>query len=180
MLSEAVLDDRQLAAVERIAALPVPAEPPCEEDYFLKCMKTLRLLPGRGDDDTNGELRLNLYRRHFGHYSRSAISFLTEQATLTCRWFPTPAECLDILKRWERTDVPYRAVARAQMMARNARQQRLDDLIWRLRAGTVEQAEVDALPERWRQIVATQGYIDEATHQLRPVHPPKEQTDDRA
>lgn len=166
------LDDQQLAAIDHIARLPVPVLPPAEEDYFLKCMRTLRLLPGRSDDDISGGLRLNLYRRHFGHLSRDALAYLTDRATATCKWFPTPAELFEILKGWERTDPAYRAIRLARRVGQKEWQARFDDTIRRFRLGEVTQEEVDAMPERWKSIAATQGFLTRDTWALRPVWRP--------
>jgi hypothetical protein len=165
------LDDAQLATVKHIASLPVPALPPAPEKHFLQCMRTLRLLPTRGDDDLSGELRLALYRKHFGQMPAAALSYLVEQATLTCRFFPTPMECKAILDRWSRTDGPHRAQQLAEVAAAREVQARFDDVMQRLRMGEVSQAEVDALPERWKRIAACQGHLRDGTYQLRPRVP---------
>ena len=170
------LDDRQLAVVDHIAGLPVPVLPPAEEDFFLKCMRTLRLLPGRGDDEVSGGLRLNLYRRHFGHLSREALAYLTDRATLTCRWFPTPAECVDILKGWERSDDPARAIRRAKALSRHERQARFEEAMSDLRFGRATQEQVDAMPDRWKDIGVTRGHLWPETFKLRPVRPPEPPT----
>lgn len=172
------LDDNVLAKVDEIARLPLPILPPAEEDFFLKCMRTLRLLPGRGDDDLSGELRLNLYRRHFGHLPRDAIAFLTEHATLNCRFFPTPVECRDILKKWERTDEAYQAQRFARLRARQEWERRYEETMDRLRAAPddITQAEIDDLPERWASIAETRGYLrrlpDRSYELRRPITPP--------
>jgi hypothetical protein len=161
------LDDAQLAMVQHLAHLPVPQLPPAPEKHFLQCMRTLRLLPTRGDDDLSGELRLALYRKHFGSMPAAALSYLVEQATLTCRFFPTPMECKAILDRWSRTDGPWRAQQYAQLRASREVQARFDATMQRLRDGDVTQAEVDALPERWKSIAACQGYLHDGTYKLR-------------
>lgn len=162
------LDDRQLAAVEHIAQLPAPTLPAVTEEHFLRCMRTLTLLPARQEDELSGELRLALYRKHFGRYPTEAWSFLVEKATLECRFFPTPAECKAILDRWNRADGPWRAHQFAQTRARQEWQARFDDVMRRFRMGEVSQEEADALPERWRRIAMTQGHLrDDGT--VRPV-----------
>lgn len=162
------LDDRQLAAVEHIAGLAVPELPAASEDAILRCMRTLTLLPARQEDDLSGELRLALYRRHFGSYPEAAWSFLVEHATLECRFFPTPAECKAILERWSRQDGPWRAKQFATTRAARERQERFDDLMARFRDGQVSQAEVDELPERWKRIAAVRGYLrEDGTYALR-------------
>lgn len=172
------LDDQQLAVVERIARLPAPVLPPAPEDHFLKCMRTLRLLPGRQDDDLSGELRLNLYRRHFAHYPAPALSYLAERATLELQWFPTPKECKAILDQWERTDPEFRAVRFARHAASKERQARLDDARRRGRAGELTQEEADALPERIRDILRTEGVLNPYTGAVRPPWKPEDKGGD--
>lgn len=163
------LDDRQLEAVTRIARLPVPPAPPGTEDHFLKCMRTLTLLPHRQEDDLSAELRLALYRRHFGRYPDAALSFLVEHATLECRFFPTPAECRAILERWTRTDEPWRAWNHARVRMLRELEARFDLAQTQLKAGEMTQEQVDALPLHWRRVLATQGLLWEGTYALRPV-----------
>lgn len=163
------LDDQQLAAVQSIARLPLPALPPAGEPHFLQCMRTLTLLPSRQEDDLSAELRLALYRKHFGKMPAEAWSYLVEHATLECRFFPSPKECKAILDKWDRTDGPARAVSLAQTRARHELQARMEETMERFREGEVTQAEVDALPEQWRRIAATRGYLWEGTYKLRPV-----------
>lgn len=165
------LDDRQLQVCEHIAQLPVPSLPAASESHFLQCMRTLRLLPTRGDDELSGELRLALYRKHFGHLPAEALSFLVEHATIECRFFPTPSECMAIIQRWSRTDPLYRANRLASRRASQERQERLDDLMARFRSDDVDQAEVDQLPDRWKRIAEVQGFLryDGETYYLRPI-----------
>ena len=162
------LDDRLLAKVEHIAQLPVAALPPTTEDNFLKCMRTLDILPARREDALSGELRLNLYRRHFISQPTAAWAFLVERATLECKWFPSPQEMKAIFDRWSRTDGPHRAVQLAQLRASQEKQARFDDLVARLKEEQVTQEEVDALPDRWKRILATQGFLRDDTLALRP------------
>lgn len=166
------LDDHQLAQVDHIAGLPVPALPPASPEFFAQAMRMLALLPRRGDDDTTGALRLALYERHFASCSEKALQFLVDQATLTCRFFPSPMECKAILDRYQRRDRPARAHRLAAQLARRERQTRYDDLFRRFRIGAVTQEEVDTLPERWKAHAVTQGHIRD-DHTLRPVRAPE-------
>lgn len=148
----------------------MPALTPAPEDHFLRCMRTLRLLPARGDDDLSGELRLALYRKHFGGRPAEALSYLVEHATLECRFFPSPAECKAILDRWSRTDGPWRAQRLALTRVTQERQARFDDAMSRMHRGEMTQPEVDDLPLRWKQIAATRGHLrEDGTFALRPV-----------
>lgn len=169
------LDDTQLATVEHIARLPVDALPPASEDHFLKCMRTMGTMPKRKDDELTGELRLNLYRRHFGSQPAAALSYLVERATLDLKFFPTPQEAKVILDRWSRTDGPHRAVQFAQLRVRQELQARFDDVVAQLKEGKVTQEQVDALPERWKRILATQGFVRDVTYALRPWTVPQQE-----
>jgi hypothetical protein len=155
------LDDQQIAELQQAANLPLPAPPPpCDEDHFDKCMRSLSILPRKAEDQTTGALRAKLYGRLLGHFDRAAISYMTETALATCRWFPTPAECLEILAghagsaEQARKD---RATAEARI--RREMQQRYLDWLMRLRRGDMMQSEVDAAPERWCAVGETQGLL---------------------
>lgn len=153
------LDDAQLALCDRVAALPAPPLIPAEHAFLIQCMRTLSTLPRRAEDETTAKIRLGLFQRHFGHLSREALAHLTERATATCAFFPTPKECFDILLGWQRSDDAHRAHGRAETLARREREARFDDLCARFRAGQVEQPEVDALSERWQRILVERGFL---------------------
>lgn len=163
------LNDDQLALCQRVADLAIPAMTPVDDEHFTRCMRMLTVLPDRKGDDLTAELRIALYRRHFGSYPREAWSHLTERATLTCKFFPSPQECKAILDQWNRSDGPFRAHQLAQTRVRNELQLRFTDLVTRLREGKVTQQEVDALPERWKRILAVQGFVRDVSYALRTV-----------
>lgn len=69
----------------------------------------LAVLPRRNSDDLGGELFVAAYQKMLGSYPKAAVSFVTEQALARCKWFPTIAECLEIMTEWRRSDKPYLA-----------------------------------------------------------------------
>jgi hypothetical protein len=153
------IDDRQLAVLDAVAQAPLPALPRCDEDHFAKCMRTLATLPRQQSDEVKGELQFNLYRKMLGHHPAQALSFLCETALIECDWFPTIKQCLAILGRWQRCDDAVQAKRLAEGLARRERQTRLDEARRALRNGTMDQAAIDALPERWRQIFETEALL---------------------
>lgn len=163
------LDDAALAVCDHIAQLTVPPLEPADETFFLQCMRTLRLLPTGEDDTLSGELRLALYRRHFGKCSRAALQHLVNKATLTCRFFPSPAECNAILLNWKRRDLSARAHAAAVSLASKERVARFDDAFARFRLGQVTQDEADAMPDHWRRIAVERGFLRSDTMAVRPL-----------
>lgn len=162
------LDDAHLALVEAIACLPEPPAEPVSERHFNQCMRTLTVLPSRDGDDLTAKLRIALYRKHFGNLPDEAWSFLVEHATIECTFFPSPAECRSILDRWSRTDGPWRAHQYAQLRARQEKEARMDELRAKGREGTLTQEEVDPLPERWKRILAVEGFLRDVTYAVRP------------
>lgn len=115
------------------------------------------VLPKRNMDDATGSTVFSVYYRMIGHMPRPAIAFLAEQAIATCKWFPTVAECKEILARWKAPPSPQPAAHKAMI---DELQARLDRDMDALRAGTVTQATIDAWPLRWRQVGWTKGYLD--------------------
>lgn len=115
-----------------------------------------------------------VYSRHLAGHSEPALNFLAREATATCRFFPTPSECIEIIGRWERRDEATQAKAMAATRARQERQQRLDDLRSRIDAGEATPAEVAAQPGRIRAILETEGRMrwnEDETFALRSMRP---------
>jgi len=122
-------------------------------------------LPMRSTDDDGGKLMAATYARMLGHHSREALLFMAEQAVAMCKWFPTIAECGEIIGTWRRTDdaVEAKRIATA-MVATIARQRRETaqeaqaTALTAIRNGRMSQAEFDALPETTRGAAEALGY----------------------
>lgn len=145
------LDDAILGQLDTIANCRLPELERCGDRHFIQCFRVMKAaLPRRSADDLSGELLVAAYQRLLGSYPDEAISFLSEHALRECKWFPTIAECLSIIGRWERRDAAYQRAAAHR--AQRERQARFDDVRARLRAGDVGQDEIDGWPDRWRRI----------------------------
>ena len=122
------LNDQQLAMVTELANSPLPPLPICDEGHFLKCLRTmLAVLPKRATDELSGELLANAYRRMLGHHTKAEINFMTEMVLTRCKWFPTIAECVEILGEWRRYDEHTEARSHARYLANSERRKRLID-----------------------------------------------------
>ena len=143
------LDDTTLALVREIADSPLPAPERCDEEHFLRCMKSLDILP-RKADDSSGKLRLKLYQAKLGGYSNGTLSYLVSKALEQCQWFPTISECLKILAGFPNRDVAEVRRSKARMLTDQEILSRIDDARQALNAQTLDQAGIDALPERWK------------------------------
>lgn len=149
------LDDTMLAKVQAVAKSPLPALSPCDEPYFLKCLRTMKAsLPRRLIDDVSGELMAETYQQALGGKPKRAIGFLAAEAIKRCQWFPTIAECLTILAEWERNDPASQIKAKAEVLARGEMQARLGDVLKVLERRDMPQAEIDALPDQWKRVAA--------------------------
>ncbi len=158
------LDDRTLERVKAIASAPLPALSPSDDRHFAKCLRVmLAVLPRQNTDAIGGELFVETYRRQLGHFSDDAVAFLAERATRECRWFPTIAECLEMLGSWTRCDEATRRRATARSLAgqeRMAREREEREQSQRA-AVPMSQADVDALPPHLVKLGLTVGYLRE-------------------
>lgn len=154
------LDDGMLAAVEALAAAPLPAPEPCDREHFNQCLRVmLAVLPKRNSDDVSGKLLISAYQKKLGTFPKDQISYLADQATMRCEWFPSIAECLTIMQGWERNDDAVRVRREATIAARWEHQARFDDAMSRLATGEYDQAEIDVLPVSWKEVGETRGYL---------------------
>lgn len=153
----------------RDSALPAPAS--SDEKHFAQCMKAMDILPRRQDDSISGAMRLALYRRHLEGFSDEALSYLTQQATRTCHWFPTIAECLDILKGWPNRNRDAERQEKAGHLYQRELNARMDETMARLERRELTDSEANDLPEFWKRVAVEKGYLrkmKDDTHRVWP------------
>ncbi len=159
------LDDQRMAELEAVANAPLPRPEPCDPAHFAKCMRSLSLLPSRADDETKGELRLAIYQRMLGNYPNGAISYLVETALAELNWFPSPKQCLDILRGW---NAPITEERRSRDLAANliAREKRMrfEEAMEALERRELTGEALDALPQRWKLIAVERGFLRDNHH----------------
>ena len=168
------LDDTMMAAVQKVAYSELPALPTCDSKTFGQVLRMmLAALPRRQADDISGELFVAAYERQLGHISRPQAEYLLDKALRTCRWFPTIAECHELLGGWRRSDEHTRRQVKAQnMMAAEERARANDRYDWSEKSSMImSQKQVDDMPEALHRIGLKCGalYIDETTGKVRPV-----------
>ena len=148
------LDDGLLSLVREVANSPLSAPQSCDEQVYAKAMRIMALLPRKSDGDDTGRLRDNLYRAKLGSFSNEALMFLASKASEQCHWFPSIAECLKILATWPNRDVAEGRQVKAEVLVRNEMQARMNEAIERLQRRELDQAQIDALPRRWKLTAA--------------------------
>jgi len=150
------LDDRMLARLEAMIASPLPRPAPCPEPEFMAIMAGIQAcLPSQHRSDISLEAQANAYWRMLGEYPLVAMKHLETEVLKRCRWFPTIAECIDILREF-----PVRnplAAKRDDILRRIGAEHttRFDEAMARLATGDVPQEWIDALPETWKGIAET-------------------------
>lgn len=158
--------------MEEVAAAPLPPLPPCEDGDFAELIRAMTILPRRADDEVTGELRNAFYRRKLRGYPHEAIKFMVSTVLDTLNWFPTIAQCLEIIGRWERRDEAVQRKASAANLARAERQARFDDVMSALERREFDQQAIDALPLRMREIGVERGFLrlhDDGVFRARPL-----------
>jgi len=153
------LNDGQYALVKEMAAAAVPPLAGVDAQYLTTCLRKLGTLPRKNDDEKTGEERIKVYARMLGDQPAAAIDFLMQRAFETCRWMPTVAECLDIMKGWKRDDEPMQAHLLAGTLSRRERQARFDAAMARLARREMTQEEIDVLPARWAEVAEARAYL---------------------
>lgn len=123
-------------------------------------------LPTKALDEEGGKKRVAVYARILGDYSNGALAYMTRKACETLDWFPTPRQCLDILREYRD---PATDRDKALTLCHRFWQGRFEGFIAALKAGTATDADVDAAPANWRAIAMEQGHLRWINEQERYV-----------
>lgn len=128
---------------------PLPPPEACDDQHFAKCFRLMSaVLPKQSKDELAGKLFVAGYQRILQAYPKDAISFLAEQAMTRCRWFPTIAECIEILQEWRRSDAETRRRSHIlQAIRREEEARRIDQREASRDMRPMTPEEVAALPE---------------------------------
>lgn len=123
----------------------------------------LAALPRRQADDISGELFVAAYQRQLAHLSEPQVQFLCDRALQTCRWFPTIAECLEIVGQFRRDDEAVHRKRRAStLVAREKNSRWYDRQEWRrLKTPEMTQEMVDAMSPEMKRMGITCGALYE-------------------
>jgi hypothetical protein len=146
--------------VEDWARTPLPAlQPASRGDLSERMLLMLAALPKRSSDELSGRLLEQAYWLKLGHLPLAALDYLVDRALEICKWFPTIAECLEIVTGFQRQDDPIRLQREAERLAARELLARFDDARLALRRGELDQAAIDALPPRWKHSFEAQSLL---------------------
>lgn len=148
----------ECVALQRWVALGRDVAPPTvTKDELARHLKFLAAaLPSKAIDGDAGRDRVAVYFRMLGEYTHDAIAYMSERACREHDWFPTPAQCLAILKTY-RAPLPDKEVARTNCQA--FLQAQMEAFHLALRADVVPQAMIDEKPDQWKRIAEEKGWL---------------------
>lgn len=112
-------------------------------------------LPSRDVDVEQGRLRATAYFSALSAYPDEAIAFMARKAVETCKFFPTPSECLAILKSWT---LGPSTRERALTLCRKFNEERFDRWKAAIRERN-ERALAADVPDQWRRILEAEGLL---------------------
>lgn len=114
----------------------------------------LAALPKRSHDDVSGELLIAAYQRKLGNLSAAQLSYIADKALGECKWFPTIAECLDMLESYRRHDeMVKRQVLAIRIANRERNADKQDQRAWDIaRSHAIRQSDVDAMTDQIKRI----------------------------
>lgn len=149
-------DDEAAALRQWAEAEPDKPEPATVDQLSRHLAFMAATLPSKNVDDQTGRMRTAVYARILGSYSNDALAYMARTACMALDWFPTPRQCLEILKDYT---PPISDRDRALMLCSAYSQARFNDWIARLERGEVDQSEVDTIHERWRMMAWERGLL---------------------
>lgn len=148
-----------LKALRQIKNSALPEAVSCDEVHLAQCLKAMDIIPHRKDELVSGKLRLNLYKRHLSGFSNEAISYLVEETTRTCHWYPSIPECFEILQAWPNRNRDVERQEKAGHLIQRELNARMDEAVKRMASRSMSQEEVDDLPAFYKQVGVEKGYL---------------------
>lgn len=101
-------------------------------------------------------MRAAVYAAILSDFTNDALAFMARRACETLDWFPTPRQCLEILREWQE---PVSAKERANSLCLSYWQGRFDQFVTALEDGSATMFDVEKAPDRWRRIAEDRGLL---------------------
>lgn len=161
------LTDSQIEKLEEMISGTLPSPEPCRERDFFQLMATMRAsLPSQNRDGLSEDLQAEAYYRMLREHTFDQINRMVEIALATCEFFPTIAKCKEIILGVPVVD--HLKAKRAKIVEKIDAEKRrrfwdnqtaFETMMRRLSREPVPQAEIDELPDSWKQNAVTYGYL---------------------
>lgn len=145
--------DECRALREWALSLPSERSQPASDNYIINRLAYVQAaLPSRTVDEEAGEKRTAVYVSVLRGWGKRALEYMADRACRELKWFPTPSECLELLKQYREPPSERETVLiTCDRYAGDA----LDRWIVNIRAG----APLGDVPEQWLRIGVEQGAV---------------------
>lgn len=155
------LDDQTMMELRAICACPTPKPEPASPYYVDECITILLTsLPKRAHGEDDGEILNRTYRAALKHYSARSLKYLAKRALAKCKWFPTIAECMEIIGEYQGDGEAFGALkVGAEARIRRELNIRMDEAVAAMARRELGQDEIDALPDLTKRVATEKGYL---------------------
>lgn len=155
------LDDGMMQKLEAVISCPAIQPEACPPQHLDKAlMAMMAALPRQGKDAVSSAVMLRQYVLKLSKHPKEAIDHLWSASIDRLKWFPTVAECNEIIAEWTSRAAEQRhAKDIAGSRIKREKQARFEDAMRSLRKGELSQAEIDALPDKWKRHAVTAGHL---------------------
>lgn len=155
------LDDGMMSQLEAVISRPAVQPEPCPAEHLQKAlMAMMAVLPRQGKDAATGTVMIKQYLLKLAKHPKGAIDHLWSASIDRLEWFPTVAKCNEIIAEWTSRAAEQRhAKDIAGSRIKREKQARFDDAMRALQKGLLGQAEIDALPDKWKRHAVTAGHL---------------------
>lgn len=158
--------------LRELVTAPLPSPQRADEEVFAQCMKSLDILPRRtGGSEERGKLFFQWYRGKLSGFSDDALRYLASKALDRCHFFPTIAECLEILRAWPNAEIAIQRRDRATHLIQREMNTRLDEDLELMRRRLLSDEQVNRLAPHIQLAGWTKAYLWKFTDGTFAVRP---------
>ncbi|MGW8134176.1 hypothetical protein ACWGNZ_00860 [Sphingomonas zeae] len=143
-------DELREWALTTAAATPAAAATPEQLARHLEFLHAA--LPSRANDMETGKRRFAVYASLLTGKSNEALAYMARRAAETLEWFPSPSQCLEILKGYHPPDTPQAA---ALIEVQRFTDAQFPAWLKAVRGG----GPIGNPPEQWMRIAVEQGVM---------------------
>lgn len=149
-------DEEARKLKEWAARQPIHVQPATFEQIsqHLDFIKTV--LPTQKNDEISGKMRVTVYASILSDFTNDALAYMVNRACRELDWFPTPRQCLEILKDWQQ---PVSVQERVNSLCLTYWQGRFDAFIDALKDGSATILDLENAQERWKRIAVDRGHL---------------------
>jgi hypothetical protein len=149
----------------------LPSPQRADEEVFAQAIDSLNILPRRPMDDKTGKLFVKWYRAKLRGFSNDALRFLVARGLERFQFYPTIAECLEILRAWPNAEIATNRRHKAKHLIQREMNTRMDEDMELLRRRLLSDEQVNRLPPHIVHAGWTKAYLWKFTDGTFAVRP---------